>query len=173
MEVNMNNSEVARIRQQIELESAAMKFAMYGFATVAKHDFISHKYEAIGKCQEQLETLVSEEEATDITVQTYNQVMDSDEQDVQPASSLAPATSLHQLKTPPMIDEAKKVIREYGCEIVEYANHCMVTFPEGTKRAEIFPRMYNERYTITLPDGVQMREMYDRWQENSLLFLMA
>ena len=169
----MNNSEIARIRQQIELESAAMKFAMYGFATVAKHEFISHKYDAIGKCQEQLGTLVSEEEATDITVQTYNQVMDSDEQDVQPARSLLPATSLHQLKTPPMIDEAKKVIREYGCEIVEYADHCVVTFPEGTMREEIFPRMYNARYTITLPDGVQMREMYDRCQEKSLLFLMA
>jgi hypothetical protein len=76
----MNNSEVARIRQQIELESAAMKLAMYGFATVAQHEFISHKYDAIGKCQEWLETLVGEEEATDITVQTYNQVMDSDEQ---------------------------------------------------------------------------------------------
>jgi hypothetical protein len=122
MEVDMNNSEVARIRQQIELESAAMKFAMDGFATVAKHDFISHKYEAIGTCQEQLETLVSEEEATDITVQTYNQVMDSDEQDVHPSRSLSPATPLHQLKTPPLIDQAKKVIREHGCEIVEDAD---------------------------------------------------
>ena len=167
------SSEIARIRQQIELESAAMKFAMYGFATVAKHEFISHKYDAIGKCQEQLGTLVSEKEATDITVQTYNQVMDSDEQDVPSSRSLSPATPVHQLKTPPMIDEAKKVIQEHGCEIVEYADHCVVTFPEGTMREEIFPRMYNARYTITLPDGIQMREMYDRWQENSLLFLMA
>ncbi len=118
-------SEIARIRQQIELESAAMKFAMDGFATVAKHEFISHKYDAIGKCQEQLGTLVSEEEATDITVQTYNQVMDSDEQDVHPSRSLSPATPVHQLKMPPLIDQAKKVIREHGCEIVEYADHCV------------------------------------------------
>jgi hypothetical protein len=150
-----------------------MKFAMDGFATVAKHEFISHKYDAIGKCQEQLGTLVSEEEATDITVQTYNQVMDSNEQDVKPARSLSPPTPVHQLKTPPIIDEAREEIREYGCEIVEYADHCVVTFPVGTLREEIFPRMYNERYTITLPNGVQMREMYDRWQEKSLLFLMA
>jgi hypothetical protein len=66
-----------------------------------------------------------------------------------------------------------KVIREHGCEIVEDADYCMVTFPEGTLRVEIFPRLYNERYTITLPDGVQMREMYDRCQEKSLLFLLA
>jgi hypothetical protein len=166
-------SEVARIRQQIELESAAMKLAMDGFATVAQHEFISHKYDAIGTCQQRLETLVGEEKATDITVQTYNQVMDSDEQNIQPSKSLMPSVPLHQLKTPPMFDEAQKVIRRYGCEIVEYADHCIVTFPEGTMREEIFPRLYNARYTITLPDGVQMREMYDRCQDKSLLFLLA
>jgi hypothetical protein len=116
---------------------------------------------------------VSEEEATDITVRTYNRVMDSDEQDMPPSKNLSPSVPLYQLKTPPMIDKAQKVIRGYGCEIVEYADHCIVTFPEGTIREEIFPRMYNARYTITLPDGVQMREMYDRCQEKSLLFLLA
>ncbi len=39
-------------------------------------------------------------------------------------------------------------------------------------RKEIFPRLYNARYEIMLPDGCQMREMYDRCQEYSLLFLM-
>jgi len=47
-------SDVARLRQQIELESVAMKLAMNGLATVAKHEFITHKYDAIGKCQDQL-----------------------------------------------------------------------------------------------------------------------
>jgi hypothetical protein len=56
-----------------------MKLALYGFATAARHDYISHKYDAIGKCQEKLRTLVGEEEATEITVQTYNQVMQRDE----------------------------------------------------------------------------------------------
>ncbi|MFL5692309.1 MAG: hypothetical protein ACJ795_10925 [Ktedonobacteraceae bacterium] len=168
----MNNSEIARIREQIELESAAMKFALYGFATVAKHEFISHKYDAIGKCQEQLGALVGEEEATDITAQTYNYVMDNDELDVQSSKSLPPSVPLHQLKTPPMIDEAKRMMRENGCTIVEYLDHCIVTFPQGTLRTESFPRLYNERYQITLPDGVQLREMYDRCQENSLLFLL-
>jgi len=60
----------------------------------------------------------------------------------------------------------------YGCEIVEHADYCVVTFPEGTRRAEIFPRLYNERYTIMLPDGLQIREMFDRCQEQSLLFLL-
>jgi hypothetical protein len=71
-----------------------------------------------------------------------------------------------------MIEEAKKSMREHGCEIVEHADHLMVLFPEGTMRVEIFPRLYNERYQIALPDGCQMREMYDRCQEYSLLFLL-
>src|SRR5947209_10561633 len=75
----MSKSEIARLRQQIELESAAMKLALYGFAAVGKHEFISHKYDAIGKCQEQLERLVGEEKASDITIESYNHIMESDE----------------------------------------------------------------------------------------------
>ena len=71
-------SEIARIRQQIELESAAMKLAMDGFATVGKHEFISRKYDAIGKCQEQLQTLTSEQEATQITIEAYTLAMEQD-----------------------------------------------------------------------------------------------
>lgn len=84
-----------------------------------------------------------------------------------------PPVPARQLKTPPMIDEAKKVLREHGCVIVEDGEHCVVTFPEATVRREVFPRLYNERYTIMLPDGFQIREMYDRCQEYSLLFLLV
>ncbi|MGH2507656.1 MAG: hypothetical protein ACRDHZ_09685 [Ktedonobacteraceae bacterium] len=38
-----NQSEVARIREQIELEIVAMRHAA-NFATVARHDIISHHY---------------------------------------------------------------------------------------------------------------------------------
>src|SRR5213083_2895555 len=114
----MNNSEVARLRQQIERESAAMKLALFGFATAARHELISHKYDAIGKCQEKLRTLVGEEEATEITVQTYNQIMERDEGDMESSTGLMPAVPVRQLKTPPMIEAAKKVLREHGCVIV-------------------------------------------------------
>lgn len=80
---------------------------------------------------------------------------------------------LEKLKTPPIFDEAAGIIREHGCEIVEHADYCVVTFPQGTTRTEIFPRLYNERYQVTLPDGFQMREMYDRCEEQTLLFLLS
>src|SRR5260370_20952341 len=149
-----------------------MRLAMYGFATVAKHEFISHRYNADGKCKEKLRTLVGEEQASEITVEIYNHIMERDERDMHSSKGLTPPVPLHQLKTPPMIDEAKKTMREHGCEIVEDMGHCVVTFPEGTMQAEIFPRLYNERYTITLPDGFQIREMCDRCQGQSLLFLL-
>lgn len=150
-----------------------MRLALFGFATAARHEFISHKYDAIGKCEEKLRTLVGEEEAMEITAQAYNQVMGRDEEEMHSFKGLTPAVPVRQLKTPPMIDDVKEVMREHGVEIVEDGEHCIVIFPEGTMRGEIFPRLYNERYTITLPDGFQMREMYDRWQEYSLLFLLG
>ena len=98
--------------------------------------------------------------------------MERDEHIMDTTTNNTPPTSLHQLKTPPIVDEAKEVIKAHGCEIVEYADYCVVTFPVGTMRKEIFPRLYNGRYQIMLPDGYQMREMYDRCQEYSLLFLL-
>jgi hypothetical protein len=78
-----------------------------------------------------------------------------------------------KLETPPIFDEVAAVFEVHGCEIVEYAGYCVVTFPEGTTRTEIFPRLYNVRYQITLPDGFQVREIYDRCREQSLLFLLS
>lgn len=99
--------------------------------------------------------------------------MERDEEEMHSFKGLTPAVPVRQLKTPPMIDDVKEVMREHGVEIVEDGEHCVVIFPEGTMRGEIFPRLYNERYDITLPDGFQMREMYDRCQEYSLLFLLG
>jgi hypothetical protein len=166
-------SEVAQLRQQIELESVAMKLAMYGFATVAKHEFITHKYDTIGTYQEQLSAHVGEQQATQITVEVYTRVMEQEgEQGMQGKSYVTAPLPLHHLSTPPMIDEARELIKQHGCEVFEHPNHCVVMFPEGTMRREIFPRLSCERYEITLPDGFQMVEMDDRWREHSLLFLL-
>jgi len=167
-------SEVARLRQQSELESVAMKLAMYGFATVAKHEFITHKYDAIGTYQEQLSTHLGEQQATQIMVEIYTKVMEQEgEQGMQGERNITMPVSLHQLTTPLMIDEAREIIKLHGCEVCEYSDQCVVTFPEGTMRREIFPRLPCERFEITLPDGFQMVEIVDRWQEHSLLFLFV
>ncbi len=166
-------SEVARLRQQIEEESEAMRLALYGLATVAKHEFITRKYEAIGAFQEELSAHLGEQQATQIMVEIYTTVMEHEgEQGMQGKSDVTVPVPLRHLTTPPMIDEARAMLKQHGCEVVEHSNHCVVTFPEGTMRMEILPRLSNERSEITLPDGFRMVEMDDRWREHSLLFLL-
>jgi hypothetical protein len=65
------SSEVARLRQQIEQECAAMQQALTGFAITAQHDIIQKKYESLGHYHEQLEQLVGEKEAALITTEIY------------------------------------------------------------------------------------------------------
>lgn len=55
-------SEIAHLREQLDLISASM-FQFYGFAAVGKHEFITHKYELLGKVQEELARKIGEEEA--------------------------------------------------------------------------------------------------------------
>ncbi|HKV58536.1 MAG TPA: hypothetical protein VJO32_09640 [Ktedonobacteraceae bacterium] len=60
-----SKSEVARIKRQIELEYEAAQRGMYGFmAGAGKHEFINARVENIGRCHEQLKTLMGEHEAT-------------------------------------------------------------------------------------------------------------
>lgn len=166
-------SDVARLRQQIEEESVAMKLALDGFAAVAKHEFITRKYDAIGACQEQLSMHLGEQQARQIMVEIYTTVMEHEGAlDMQRKSDGAIPVPLRHLTTPPLIDEAREIIKQHGCEIFERSDHCVLTFPEGTMRMEILPRLSNERYEITLPDGFRMVEMNDRWREHSLLFLL-
>jgi len=58
-----NQSEVARLRTQIEQEYEAARQAMTGFAQSAKHTFITARLERIGGYQEQLAALIGEAES--------------------------------------------------------------------------------------------------------------
>jgi hypothetical protein len=82
----------------------------------------------------------------------------------------APTRPLHQLKTPPFTQEAKEIMLRHGCTLDEYPHECIVSFPEGTTRTEIFPRMMTERYHITLSDSYKLHENYDKYREISILF---
>lgn len=87
-----------------------------------------------------------------------------------PIHLTAPTYPLHQLKTPPLTEEAKEVMLRHGCTLNEHTHECMVSFPEGTTRTEIFPRMMTARYHITLPDSYKLHENYDKYREISILF---
>jgi hypothetical protein len=67
----MYESEVARIRRQIEEECVAMNLALQGFAISSRHEFIRSKYRILDGYQEQLGKLVGEDEATEITMNIY------------------------------------------------------------------------------------------------------
>ena len=71
----MSLSEVARIREQIELTCQAMQLGLQGYAAVAKHQIIANKYNALGQYQEQLEKLVGEQEAARIVCEVYIEVV--------------------------------------------------------------------------------------------------
>lgn len=70
---NENQSEVARLRQQIEAEYAAAQRGLTGVAVTAKHAFISKRMENIGACQQQLAELVGEQEATGFVYQVFSE----------------------------------------------------------------------------------------------------
>jgi hypothetical protein len=129
-------SDFAGLRQQIELESMTMKLAKKGLATVAKHEFITHKYDAIEKCQDQLTALVGE-------------------QGVQDENDSTTAAPLRQLTTPPMIDEAREIIRQHCCEVVEYPDRSVVTFPEGTIQTELLRLISSFRQGSNQCDSLQ------------------
>lgn len=67
-------SEIARIRQRIEQECAALRLAMDGFAVSASHEAIMARYDRLGACQEELEQLIGPT-ASDIVCEVYIQYL--------------------------------------------------------------------------------------------------
>lgn len=66
-----NKSEVARLRQQIELECESAKFALTGVSMTAQHAFITKRYENIASYQAELGQQIGTEEAKRIVYETY------------------------------------------------------------------------------------------------------
>jgi hypothetical protein len=76
--VNSNSSEVARLRQQIEVQLVAMRRGLCGLSSgSARHAFITAHMERIGTCQENLAGQVGENAATLLVYRLYNEVMDA------------------------------------------------------------------------------------------------
>jgi hypothetical protein len=65
-----NQSEVARLKAQIEAEVQAAQRALYGVALgAAKHQFITNRMERMGILHEELKELVGEEEGIRLLIQ--------------------------------------------------------------------------------------------------------
>jgi hypothetical protein len=73
----MCKSEVAQLRQQIELEMDAMRSGLHGVAQgTARHAFIHARMERIGAYQESLASQVGTATAHHIMCQLYVQTME-------------------------------------------------------------------------------------------------
>ena len=73
----MGESELARLRRQIELEYEAMQRGLTGFAAgAALHQFIQVRMEHISNHQNMLVGYVGEKEAAHITAELYMKVME-------------------------------------------------------------------------------------------------
>ena len=88
-----------------------------------------------------------------------------------PNYPIAPTYPLSQLTTFPLVEqeEAKNIMQKHGCKLEEHPSECIIFFPEGTTKTEIYPRTRQARYRIVLPDGYELREVYDPYREISLL----
>ena len=71
----MGESDVARIRRQIEEVCFSMNLALQGFAISSRHDFIRNKYKVLDGYQQELGKLVGEDKATEITMNIYWRVV--------------------------------------------------------------------------------------------------
>lgn len=69
----VTQSEIARIREQIELEYQSAQLALTGFSEVAKHEFITTRQENIAGYFEELQQHISPEEAI-LLVKTCGEV---------------------------------------------------------------------------------------------------
>ncbi len=73
----MSMSEVALLRQRIELELEAVRRAMYGpVVGTARHTFISARMERVGVCRETLAHHIGSEAAMQVVGQLYVQTME-------------------------------------------------------------------------------------------------
>jgi hypothetical protein len=75
----MSSSEIARMREQIELVCEAAKRGVSGYASTASHEAINSCMarlgEQLGDYQEQLTPLVGEQQALVIIAETYQTIV--------------------------------------------------------------------------------------------------
>lgn len=80
------------------------------------------------------------------------------------------------LITAPLYPFAAEFLREHGCIVKTVTRSgyltAQVQFPAGTTR-ELRNKAASEHYRLTLPDGIRVRQIYDRGTQYSVLYLPA
>ena len=72
-----------------------------------------------------------------------------------------------------LIPEARDILLQHGCTMHDRGKEeTVVTFPANTVRQLIWPRTVSERYRILLPDGQELRQVFDRIQDINQLFIV-
>lgn len=72
----MHKSEVARIREEIELQLEAMQRGMSGFASgAARHSFIRARMDRIGEYHHKLASGIGEQSADQLVSNLYCEIM--------------------------------------------------------------------------------------------------
>ena len=72
----MNKSEVARLREEIELQLEAMQRGMYGFASgTARHTFIRARMDRISEYQHTLIDYIGEQDADQLVCSLYSEIV--------------------------------------------------------------------------------------------------
>lgn len=76
--IDSNQSDIARLRQQIEVQLVAMRHGLSGLSSgSARHAFITARMERIGACQDDLAHRLGDDAATMLVYGLYNEVMDA------------------------------------------------------------------------------------------------
>ncbi len=76
--IPMYKSEVAQLREQIELELDAMHRGMNGLAQgTARHAFINARMDRVGACQDSLAAHIGAEAASQVVCALYMQSMEN------------------------------------------------------------------------------------------------
>lgn len=69
-----NQSEVAQLMAQIDNEIGAMRQAMHGFASLAKHEIIRQRFVGLDTCFQQLSLRIGEQRALEAIVQKMEEL---------------------------------------------------------------------------------------------------
>ena len=78
--------------------------------------------------------------------------------------SLPPAPTLpitHITAFPIAVPEFRDLLIRQGCWMEEQTDRCIIHFPAGTTRTEIYPRSLSERFIIRFPSGTEVIESFE------------